>query len=204
MNEIVEYIKHKYNPVAVIVYGSYSDGSSDSNSDFDALIISKDYRKFHDVSIVNGVQLDVYIYPENYFEADYDYEEFIQIYDGKVVLDNENKGSNLKDKIIDYLENKPFKTEEEIKDSILWCIKMLERIKRKDVEGAFRFHWLLIDSLEIFCDIVKHHYSGPKKALAWMNKKYPEAFRLYKKALIEFNSESLTDWILYLKSIVEF
>ena len=40
---------------------------------------------------------------------------------------------------------------------------MLNRVKRSDCEGMFRWHWVLVDSLEIFCDIMKQPYWGPKK-----------------------------------------
>ena len=34
------------------------------------------------------------------------------------------------------------------------CKKMLLRTLRSDAEGLYRWHWVLIDSLEIFCDAV--------------------------------------------------
>lgn len=51
---------------------------------------------------------------------------------------------------------------------------MFERAKRGDCEGLFRWHWVLIDSLEIFFDIMHHPYFGPKKTLKWMEEKHPE------------------------------
>ncbi len=200
MDRIIEYIKNKYDPLVIIVYGSFVDGSNNQDSDFDALVISKNHKRFHDTSFVGGIQLDVFVYPDKYFENDYNLEEFKQIYDGKVFLDYENKGLNLKNKIKNYVESKALKTKEEIEENIIWCLKMLERVKREDTEGAFRFHWLLTDSLEIFCDMEKKPYSGPKKALKWMKESHPEAYSLYKKALIDFDIASLTDWILYLKT----
>ncbi|MDI9540221.1 MAG: nucleotidyltransferase domain-containing protein [Bacillota bacterium] len=202
MDKIIEYIKYKYEPLVIIVYGSFADGSNNLESDFDALVISKNYKKVHDTSFVNGIQLDVYVYPERYFEDNYDFEEIKQIYGGNVILDNENKGLNLKKQIENYIENRPLKTKEEIMENISWCLKMLERVKRNDAEGAFRFHWLLVDSLEIFSDMFQKPYSGPKKALKWMKENHPEAYILYKRALIDFDIESLSDWILYMKSLV--
>ena len=38
--KIVGYLKKTYQPDAVIVYGSFADGSANLNSDFDALIIA--------------------------------------------------------------------------------------------------------------------------------------------------------------------
>ena len=59
---------------------------------------------------------------------------------------------------------------------------MFERAKRGDCEGLFRWHWVLIDSLEIFFDIMHHPYFGPKKTLKWMEEKHPESFDCYRKA----------------------
>ena len=96
MDKIIEYIKNKYQPIVIIVYGSFAAGSNNLSSDFDALVISKNHKMFHDTSLVSDIQLDVFIYPEDYFEGEYDYNEFVQIYDGIVVLDTKNKGLNLK------------------------------------------------------------------------------------------------------------
>lgn len=72
MEQIIEYIKQKYSPLTIIVYGSYASGTNNLNSDFDALVISQHHREFHDTSFVNGVQLDVFVYPNSYFDGDYD------------------------------------------------------------------------------------------------------------------------------------
>lgn len=76
---------------------------------------------------------------------------------------------------------------------------MLARAKRCDCEGVFRWHWVLVDSLEIFCYIKKHPYLGPKKALRWLEKAYPLAFDCYSKALLQLNIDSLEKWIMYIK-----
>ena len=71
MEPIIKYIKEKYFPEAIIVYGSFADGSSNENSDFDALIIT-DNVKTHDASIVDGTVLDVWAYPAQIFKEEYD------------------------------------------------------------------------------------------------------------------------------------
>ena len=85
VNQIVEYIRNNYDPVSIIVYGSYSDGTNNLSSDFDALVISGSHRQVHDTSFVGGIQLDVFVYPASYFEADYDCADFIQIVNGIVL-----------------------------------------------------------------------------------------------------------------------
>lgn len=97
--KIVGYLKKTYQPDAVIVYGSFADGSANLNSDFDALIIAGK-EKAHDSSIVDGVVLDVFVYPAETFSADYDPEEFVQVWDGKIVLDEHGIAGQLKAKAL--------------------------------------------------------------------------------------------------------
>lgn len=201
MNEIIEYIKQNYAPLSLIVYGSYADGSNNQNSDFDALVISENHRESHDVSFVNSIQLDVFVYPASYFEGQFDCNKFIQLYDSKILFDTEGLGTTLKKRVLSYIDNRPRKSEEEIKNQIVWCRKMLLRTKRGDTEGMFRWHWVLIDSLEFFCDKVGHTYWGPKKTLRWMEAAYPEGFIYYKNALFKFDEDSLEKWILYLEQL---
>lgn len=129
--------------------------------DFDALIIAGE-EKAHDSSIVDGVVLDVFVYPTERFSADYDPEEFVQVWDGKTVLDEHGIAGQLKAKVLDYIENLPKKTVTEVAQEVEWCEKMLRLMEKSDAE----------------------------------------AFGLYAKALREFDKESLSAWIDYLKSMV--
>lgn len=200
MEQIIEYIKQKYNPISIILYGSYANGTNNLNSDFDSLVISYDHEQFHDTSFVDGIQLDIFVYPASYFDGNYDYNDFIQIFDGKIIVDIDGRGKELQSNVLSYLQNRPQKTKTEIETSVDWCIKMLARVKRSDAEGMFRWHWVLIDSLEIFCDVMRHPYLGPKKSLKWMEENHPAAFTCYQTALTNFNMESLENWIAYINN----
>lgn len=120
---------------------------------------------------------------------------------GKIIVDTDGIGKTLQNSILDYMEKYPHKTNAEIQTDIDWCVKMFERTKRCDTEGMFRWHWVLIDSLEIFCNASNQPYLGPKKSLKWMAENHPEAFARYEKALNDFSTESLFDWISYLKNM---
>lgn len=201
MEQILEYIKQKYNPVSIILYGSYANGTNNLNSDFDALVISQDCEKFHDTSFVTGIQLDVFVYPASYFNKNYDCSNFIQIFDGKIIVDLDGQGKTLQANVLSYLQNRPQKSKAEIDASVDWCMKMLARVKRCDAEGLFRWHWVLIDSLEIFCDVMHYPYWGPKKTLKWMEDHHSAAYACYEKALAEFSMDSLENWIKYIKNV---
>ena len=200
MEQILRYIQETYAPLSVILYGSYADGTNGLNSDFDALVITADHEQFHDTSFVDGVPLDVFVYPARYFEGDYACGDFVQIFDGRIITDSSGMGKALQENVQAYLRNRPGKTGAEIQADIDWCVKMSARAKRGDCEGLFRWHWVLTDSLEIFCDIMRHPYLGPKKALKWMEKSQPEAFNCYKKALQNFRMDDLDEWIEYIKN----
>lgn len=200
IEKITAYIEEKYDPAAVIIYGSYADGSNNENSDFDALVISETHAIFHDGSLFYGVRLDVFVYPKSYFGGDIDCEDFVQIFDGKIILDTDGIGINLKNRINKYLSAKPKRSKQEIKSDIEWCRKMLERTKRRDAEGNFRRHWLLVDSLEIFCDAAGIDYHGPKKSLKAMNENFPDAFSLYFAALGKGDYAEIDEWVGYLEN----
>ncbi|MBQ3096325.1 MAG: nucleotidyltransferase domain-containing protein [Clostridia bacterium] len=201
MQAIVAYIKEKYDPLSLIVYGSYANGTNNLNSDFDALVIWRGNGQIHDTACVAGVRLDVFVYPVSFFDGAYSCEDLIRIFDGKILIDTDDMGKNLQLQVLQYLRERPQKTEAEIQCDIDWCVKMCERAGRGDAEGMFRWHWLLVDSLEIFCDAVRQHYFGPKKTLLWMQEKQPTAFLYYEKALKDFSYESLNDWISYIRDL---
>lgn len=132
--KIVGYLKKTYQPDAVIVYGSFADGSANLNSDFDALIIAEK-EKAHDSSIVDGVVPDVFVYPAETFSADYDPEEFVQVWDGKIVLDEHGIAGQLKAKVLDYIEHLPKKTATEVAQEVEWPKKMLRLMEKSDAEA---------------------------------------------------------------------
>ena len=199
-DKIIAYLKEVYQPDAIIVYGSYADGSANKNSDFDALVIAGKGRT-HDSSVIDGIVLDVFIYPPETFQSEIDPEAFVQVWDGKIILDADGVAARLQKRVLDYIAHRPKKTDEEIRQEIRWCEKMLSRTMREDAEGYYRWHWVLFDSLEIYFDAKGLRYFGPKKALRFLEQKDPEAFRIYEKALREFRRECLSEWISHLKSI---
>ena len=204
MQEIIEYIKNRYDPISVVVYGSFADGSNNEHSDFDALAIVKEGEKLHDVSFVGDIQLDLFIYPVSYFENDFDCSEIIQIFDGKIVLDSGDAGKKLKERVNGYLESLPYKkTAKENREQVEWCKKMLLRAKRRDTEGLFRWHWLLTESLEIYFDLLGKMYFGPKKSIKYMKEHRPEAFEKYSSALENLDYTALEHWIVFLDSLAE-
>ncbi len=65
---IVAYLMETYHPDAMIVYGSFADGSANEHSDFDALLMA-DSEKTHDSAVMDGIVLDVLSTRPRYFKA---------------------------------------------------------------------------------------------------------------------------------------
>ncbi|WP_338078961.1 MULTISPECIES: nucleotidyltransferase domain-containing protein [Clostridium] len=201
-DKIIEYIINKYEPHTIIVYGSYADGSNGINSDFDALVITDKQTIFHDQNEVDGILLDVFIYNTSHFKNEINYEEYVQIHDGNIVFDKYGLGKQLQEKVCEFIENMSKKSKEEKERQVKWCEKMLLRVERNDSEGYFRWHWLLVDSLEIYFTICDEYYYGPKKSIAKIKKENPKGFKYYNNALTKFNYESLKQWINYLRYLL--
>ena len=201
MNRIIKYINERYAPLSIIVYGSYANDTNDENSDFDALVISSSHKKFHDTSFFEGIQLDIFVYPIETIDENMNLSGFVQLIDSKVVFDTDNIGESLKSRVISYIEKLPLKSHDDLKADIDWCTKMLARAKRGDAEGMFRFHWVLVDSLEVYSVMMQQFYRGPKKTLEWMKENHSKAYMIYHKALSEFTIDSLSEWILYLRGL---
>ncbi len=200
MQKIIDHIIKTYRPLSVIVYGSYADGSNNENSDFDALVIIKDGKAVHDTAIVESIQMDVWVYPVCKFQSDFDADEIVQIFDGMIVLDTDHIGRDIKNKVEKYIAELPRKSTEEAKDELEWCKKMLLRTERGDAEGMYRWHWLVTDSLQIACDVLKQPYFGPKKTLKWLRDKHPDLYNIYFLLLKDFNPEAVNLFINKLES----
>lgn len=201
MESLLNALDAAYAPEVLILYGSYADGTNGADSDFDALLLA-DHAPCHDVSVVEGVQLDVWVYPPDYFADDASLAEVIQIEDGIIVHDPHGRGAMLQSRVRAMLAAQPGKSAEENAEALAWCRKMLKRTERKDAEGLFRWHWLLTESLEIACDLLHHPYPGPKKALRRLERVHPALHAAYARALAEFTQAALTDWVNALEALL--
>lgn len=197
METILNYLKETYQPSTLILYGSWADGSNNEGSDFDCLLLCDRAEPYHDVSIVDGIQLDAFVYPQDSVR-DADLSEFLQIHDGRILLDETGAGAALKEAVNAYITEAASQAREESLAQLDWCRKMLIRARRGDAEGYFRWHWLLCDSLEIWCGLQGQFYFGPKKTIRYLKETDPKGFALYEKALSVMDPQALADWIEYI------
>lgn len=198
--KIIQYLIDKYSPSVLISYGSFADGSANAGSDYDALLVY-DGRECHDGSVIDGTPLDVFCYPAESFSGNYDPEKYLGVFDGKIIIDTDSIGQSIKNKVRSFIENAPKKDKDELRHEVEWCRKMLVRSGRNDAEGFFRWHWVLVDSLEIYFDIIGRYYYGPKKSLRYLGETDKNGFALYEAAMREFTPDALEKWIAHLELI---
>ena len=198
---VLAYLTGAYAPLAILAYGSYADGSWGPDSDFDALVLTAGGPERHDMSVVGSVQLDAFVYPVSRFDEPFAPSAFPQLADATLLLDTEGRGQTLIDRVRAWRATQPLPTPEELRSQATWCRKMLRRAGRGDTEGLFRWHWVLVDSLEIFCLLAGQPYQGPKKSLRWLAEARPEAYALYSAALARPELPALERWIAHLEGL---
>lgn len=195
---ILKYIEEKYAPLSIFLYGSFKDGLADSASDFDCLLIVAKKEKDHDGSVLDGTRLDCFIVSvDEIASKDLDY--FLPLYDSKLVKDN-GLGKNLRDKLIQYVDEKSKLSASEKDFLYKWIRKISCRIKKNDLQGDFRAIGFLAESLEIYFSLNDLVYLGPKKALAYLKANDPKGYAIFTKALDGRSNEEIIEWASYMES----
>lgn len=68
----------------------------------------------------------------------YYFKKLIHICGGKIILDEKNMCNKLLEDIDKYLKTEEKLSDEEINFQKGWLLKMINRVKRNDIEGNFR------------------------------------------------------------------
>ena len=95
MKKIIDYLKEKYNPLAIVTYGSFSCGMNDAYSDYDCLIIVNKKDNSHDDTVIDGILLDCFIFTKDEVIGE-DPDTFLTVYDGNIVMDTDEIAAELK------------------------------------------------------------------------------------------------------------
>ncbi len=203
MHDILSYLAAVYDPIAIILYGSFADGTNTLFSDFDALLITRDGERKHDAGYVDCTQLDVSVRPLADFENGFDPAEYVRLCGGTILLDRNGIAAGLLETVNRFLDTQASKAPNELCSEVEWCEKTLRRAERSDNEGIFRRHQLLAESLPIYCDVCSRRYLGPKKTLELLERKDRKAFALYVRALQSSDPASLGEWIALIRAQFE-
>lgn len=190
--DLVEKLKKDYKCKAIILYGSYADGTNKKNSDLNILCFAEVEKMIRDTSVFNGVQLDLWVCPMDCING---YQTLSKLYEGEVLYEIDNIGSILLDKVKTHVEREFEISREEVERLKLWCYKMLDGIAIGNIEGNYRKIWLTNDLLPIYFQMKKRWFLGPKKSFEWLKEHDKKVYFMFEK-LYSGSDE-------YLKKIVE-
>lgn len=199
MEKIISYLKEKYRASSIIVYGDWAEEGADKTSIFEALVMGPTSPYAHDMETIDGIKLDVVVYPREIFYGEITIEDFEQVYDGLVALDDDGMGTWLKRVIVQQIDSIPSKPDEAIIESLEWCKNMCEKAAKKDADGYFRRAWMLTDSVEIYADVIGVPFLSPQKTMSKMRKNDPEAAQIHFNALSTMDQEALEAWVALLE-----
>ncbi len=195
--DITIYIKDKYDCHTILLYGSYVTGDYTNESDIDLIGFTNSTEQYNEVDLFNGKQLDVWIHPTNDMK---NYEQFLKLHQAEILLDEQDKAGSFMEKVQRLFEEGPKKLSSDEKVFLrTWLQKMEKRSRKGDLEGNYRFHWMLKDSLEIYFELKDQWYLGPKKSFRWLKQNDPEGYHLIQMVLNEPNvCNHVTEWINYI------
>lgn len=169
----------KYNCHTYILYGSYSSGDYTEESDIDIVSFADDAEETNHVEYVEGKQLDLWIYNTSKMAEP---EQFLRINNGTILLDEKGMARKFLLEIQKIVDKGPEKLSSSQKDFLKsWLRKMYRRAQKNDLEGNYRLHWMLKDSLEIYFEFKGEWYPGPKKAFAWLLEHDEAAYHLFEE-----------------------
>jgi predicted nucleotidyltransferase len=180
IEELKKYLIGKYNCHLIILYGSYITGDFTDESDVDIICFSDRVCPENDTSVFRGFQLDVWIYGSEKIK---DIEQYLRVRNGKIIYDEKDLGNNFLNQIEQEYIKGPQKLNDPQKQFLKdWINKMYKRSQKGDLEGNFRFHWILVDSLEIYFNLKGLWYLGPKKSLKWLKSNDIMAYNIFESA----------------------
>ncbi|WP_071705325.1 nucleotidyltransferase domain-containing protein [Murdochiella vaginalis] len=197
--KIIAYLKENYDPLTIAVYGSYADGTNDSYSDFDCLLIVKSKDRMHDDMIIDGVLLDCFLYSEQEMEQE-NIETFLPLYEAKLVYDT-GMGQAVQSRVRNYVQSHTVHDPEEKRFLVSWIRKTMKRMEKTDEEGHFRAIAFLAESLEDYCILRDRFYFGSKKTIRYLKDKDEQGFRFFQKAITARSNETIREWAKYILQV---
>jgi predicted nucleotidyltransferase len=199
-DNVKNHLEQKYTCHTIILYGSYSTADYTEESDLDVICFADRIEDKNDVEFFEGKQLDVWVYNTDKMNNP---EQFLRVNRGKVLLDDKGIAGKFLADIENVFNIGPKKLSVEEKEFLNgWLRKMYLRTNKNDIEGNYRFYWILKDSLEIYFELKGLWYLGPKKAFSWLKKNDNLAYNLFKNALaMDINKKEVERLLEYLNEI---
>lgn len=168
MNEkdLLQTLTTRFQPAAVVLYGSGARGALTPTSDIDVVCFVDRDERYPELGRWDGYLLDVWVHP--LADAN-ETENFLKLHDGRVLSDRNGIAEDLLRRVRAFVANAPARLDEKHMSHLRhWLWKMFDRASRGDLEGSYRRHWLLHDLPQVWCELTGRHFLGFANALAAM------------------------------------
>jgi hypothetical protein len=177
ISTLTSFIKEKYNPSLLLLYGSFCTGTETYESDIDIIVFSNIKSFIHESSYINGYILDGWIYPEDDIN---DLEKYIHILPCKILIDVNNIGNHIISTIEQERKNRTNKIDFTEKRQLdLWIEKMIKRSESNSIQGFYRYNWLIHDFPELYCKYLGYYFDGPIKTINFIKDNDIKIFKLF-------------------------
>lgn len=196
-DRLVKHLTDTYECHTIILYGSYVSGDYTDESDIDIVCFSDRDGDYNDVEVFEGKQLDVWVYPTSRMG---EFGSFLRVNGGRVLHDDRELADTFLENVRDIFVAGTRKLSSDEKDFLkTWLRKMYVRSTKKDIEGNYRFVWLLRDVLEIYFELTGRWYLGPKKSFRWLKENDTSAYdlfeRVYARDVTDHDVEKLLEYM---------
>ena len=189
---VISYLKDKYHPRAVLIYGSYVRGDFDEYSDFDCMIIVDEKHTKHDNSVINGIQLDCFVFTKEEALSE-DLDIFLPAYHAELAIDD-GTGKALQDRVRKYVQEHEKIDQDEKEFIASWFLKTINRMRKGDDEGNFRAVALLWESLADYYVLRDMFFFGSKEAILYLKQHDVPGYDLFHQAVTYKTNEAIEAW----------
>ena len=188
--KMVKHLETNFNCHTIILYGSCARGVGiTDSSDYDILAIRETGQNIREANEFEGKFIDAWIYSESILnEAD---TSLIRVKDGLIIKQKKSFGTKLLKIIKEIFKAGPSPIPDwEAVLIVSWLQKMHKRSQVRDIEGNFRYHWLLFDCLESYFKLRNFWYLGPKESFNWLKTHDKKVYLAFEKALEQHASSN--------------
>jgi len=162
---LLQHLRKRYRPHAILLYGSRARGAGNAESDWDLLLLRKSGR-VRDVRDFEGLALDVFVESDAIARRPAT-ADLLRLRGARVLLDERGDARRLLRRVEALAKRGPPKLiKGEAAALRAWAWKMVARAKSGGAYADYRRAALLTELLPLSYELRRRFFPGPKRALA--------------------------------------
>jgi uncharacterized protein len=179
---LAERVAREHGAHTAILYGSYARGDAHGESDVDLLVVRAEGPSLRDARLVDGLLLDAFVSPEAALEHP-DVEQ-LKLARGLVLFERDGFGEALLERVRALEAGGPSPLPEDEREMRrVWAQKSLQRARAGGPEADYRWHSLVVQSLEDYFALRTRWFRGSKESLDELAREEPRVHAAFCRAL---------------------